>query len=137
MTPVRRSATPDLPPGPGAETGSAALLLVVGLGVVLALGALLAVLAGVAVAHHRAAAAADLAALAAADRALGGLATSPGDGACALAGRVARAHGATLTRCGVDTHGSTLVVTVTVALPLRGPAGRLGPVRATARARPG
>ncbi|GAA4993390.1 Rv3654c family TadE-like protein [Streptomyces siamensis] len=73
------------------------------------------------VVRHRAAGAADLAALAAADHWMDG-----GTGACALADRVARAQGARLVRCGVEGEVSD----VTAA------SGR-GPFAAEVRARAG
>ena len=79
------------------------------------------------VARHRAASAADLAALAAADRAREGSAV-----ACRAAQAIAVAHDARLTRCDLD--GEIADVTAAVPLPtgLRG----LGPATARARAGP-
>jgi secretion/DNA translocation related TadE-like protein len=96
-----------------------ALLLAV-LGGVLALGQTL-------IARHRAASAADLAALAAADRALEGSAA-----ACAAAAAIAAEHAAAITRCRLD--GEIVEVTAAVVLPsaLRA----LGPAMARARAGP-
>ncbi|GAA4782164.1 hypothetical protein GCM10023329_34910 [Streptomyces sanyensis] len=74
-----------------------------------------------AVARHRAAAAADLAALAAADHALGGPLA-----ACGRARAVARAHRAELARCAVS--GELADVTAAV---------RLGPYTLRSRARAG
>ncbi|MFE5796639.1 Rv3654c family TadE-like protein [Streptomyces sp. NPDC056503] len=85
-------------------TAFAACALCVVFGAVLALGQAVA-------ARHRAGGAADLAALAAADRALRGEAE-----ACAVAGRVAAAQGAELVRCGVT--GAEAEVTARV---VRGP----------------
>ncbi|WP_189889573.1 Rv3654c family TadE-like protein [Streptomyces xantholiticus] len=73
------------------------------------------------VARHRAGAAADLAALAAADQALSGAA-----GACATADRVARAQGAEVVRCAVT--GEVADVTALA---------RFGPYAPTVRARAG
>nr|WP_257004877.1 Rv3654c family TadE-like protein [Streptomyces sp. Tue6028] len=73
------------------------------------------------VVRHRAAGAADLAALAAADHWMDG-----GTGACALAERVARAQGARLVRCGVEGEVSDVTAT----------SGR-GPFAAEVRARAG
>ncbi len=84
-------------------------------------------LAGAVVTRHRAEAAADLAALAAADRAIYGPSA-----ACARASLIAGAHGAALQRCGVI--GS--VADVTVTLPVQGPFRQLPPVSARARAGP-
>lgn len=75
-----------------------------------------------AVGAQRASAAADAAALAAADALLGVAAGEP----CALADRIARVNGATLAAC--ETAGA--VVTVTVAVPVAG-------FGVTARARAG
>ncbi len=85
-------------------TAFAACALCVVFGAVLALGQAVAV-------RHRAGGAADLAALAAADRALWGEQV-----ACAAAVRVAAAHGAELVRCGVA--GGEAEVTARV---VRGP----------------
>lgn len=109
------------------DRGSASLL-VLSLAGVLALVAMLAVGVGaVAVARHRAAAAADLAALAGADRSLQG--AGP---ACAAATRAARRVAAALTACRLD--GDVVEVVATVRPP--GPLGALGSARAVARAGP-
>ncbi len=76
------------------------------------------VVASVRVDRHRAAAAADLAALAGAEQAASGA-----DRACAVARRTAHANQARLVDCTV----SGLTVTVTVAVP-----GRIGPAQLTA-----
>ena len=117
---------PDRRRRPGRrERGSATVLA---LGLCLALGLLTvaggALLSAV-VASHRARAAADLSALAAAQRWLDG---APADLTCAEARRVAGANGATVRDC-VPVADS---VTVTVMVP----AGRLGPALARARAGP-
>jgi secretion/DNA translocation related TadE-like protein len=109
------------------DRGSASLL-VLSLAGVLALVAMLAVAAGsVAVARHRAASAADLAALAGADRSLQG----PGP-VCAAATRAAERVAAELTACRLA--GDVVEVVVTVRPP--GPLGALGSARAVARAGP-
>jgi secretion/DNA translocation related TadE-like protein len=114
---VRRSWT---------DTGSGTVL-VLALAAVLALvGTLLAGVAAVAVARHRAASAADLAALAAADRALAGRVP-----ACAAARRAAAAVAAGLLSCRLDRD----VADVVVVLRPPGPLGGLG--QATSRARAG
>ncbi|MEU4268152.1 Rv3654c family TadE-like protein [Streptomyces sp. NPDC026092] len=95
-------------------TAFAACVLCVVFGAVLALGQAVA-------ARHRAGGAADLAALAAADRALWGEET-----ACAAADRVAAAQGAAVVRCSV--RGDLADVTATV---------RLGPYAPEVRARAG
>ena len=79
--------------------------------------------AGLATAKHRATAAADLAALAAA--------STPGDG-CSVAAGTARRNGVRLTSCRRD--GSD--VTVTVSLVGRGPFGLRPTITAMARAGP-
>ncbi|MFG2773789.1 Rv3654c family TadE-like protein [Streptomyces sp. NPDC048350] len=95
-------------------TAFAACVLCVVFGAVLALGQAVA-------ARHRAGGAADLAALAAADRALWGE-----EAACAAAARVAGAQGASLVRCSV--RGDVADVTAAV---------RLGPYAPAVRARAG
>jgi secretion/DNA translocation related TadE-like protein len=112
---------------PVGERGSATVW-VVALSAVLALVGASAVLVGAAVvARHRATPGADLAALAAAARAVLGDAD-----ACAAAREVAAANSAELTRC---TVGAGAVAEVTVSVPLR--LGRLGVHTATATARAG
>jgi secretion/DNA translocation related TadE-like protein len=109
------------------ERGSASVW-VVALATVLGVVGAAVVLVGVAtVARHRATAAADLAALAAAQRAVTG---DPDP--CGTARRLAAANTAALTGCRADADG---VVEVTVAVPVR--LGRLGLHEATARARAG
>lgn len=109
------------------ERGSAAVWVLALSGVVAALG-LAVVLSGAAVvARHRAGAAADLAALAAAGRAVVGHLD-----ACVVAAEVAAGNSARLTDCTVDRNA---VVTVTVSVPLR--LGPLGVRTASARARAG
>lgn len=124
---------PSHAPGPAAagspagDDGAAAVL-------VLALAGLLVLLASVAVAvgaagvaRHRVAAAADLAALAAAGRAVDGTAA-----ACSRAERVATAQRARLTSCRLV--GDVADVTAQVRPP--GPLGELGIATARARAGP-
>ncbi|MGY1635690.1 Rv3654c family TadE-like protein [Geodermatophilus sp. SYSU D00742] len=109
------------------ERGSATVWVVALAGVLAAIG-VAAVLVGVAVVgRHRASAAADLAALAAAEQAVRGRAD-----VCGVAARVAEANGARLTGCGVD---GAAVVEVAVVVPVR--LGRLGMREAAARARAG
>lgn len=109
------------------ERGSATVWVVALSGVLAAIG-VAAVLVGVAViGRHRAAAAADLAALAAAERAVRG-----DPAACAVAEQVAGANGARLAAC---TVGGGAVVEVAVAVPVR--LGPLGVLDAGARARAG
>ena len=112
---------------PTAERGSATVWMVALAGVLAMLGTA-AVLGGAAVvARHRATAAADLAALAAA----GGAVTGSPD-PCALAADVAAANGADLTGCGVSA-GAVVEIEVSVPVRLAG----LGVHRAQARARAG
>ncbi len=113
---------------PSGEAGVAAPL-VLALASVLALaGLVLASLAAVAVARQRAASAADLSAIAAAQSALDG--EGP---ACARAGALARRVDATLLSCRLA--GDVAVVVAAVRPP--GPLGRLGTATAQARAGPG
>ena len=117
----------SLPSRVSGERGSATVWVVALAGVLAVIG-VAAVLVGTAVVgRHRATTAADLAALAAAERAVRGDA-----GACAVAGEVAAANGAGLTAC---TVGDGAVVEVAVAVPVR--LGPLGVSRAGARARAG
>lgn len=103
-------------------------VLAVGIVAVLSSALLVSAALGAAVlARHRAAAAADLAALAAADRSVGRTDGLP----CAAAARVAAVNDAVLTGCRVAADGS-VSVQVTVALPP--PWRRLGTTRAQARA---
>lgn len=106
-----------------AEEGSAAVIAVgVVVGTILVTASVLAGCAGV-VGHQRAVAAADAAALAAADVASGLL---PGD-ACAEASRIARAGRAELTRCSVQKGIATVEVTVVVGPFLLPAKSRAGP----------
>jgi len=111
------------------EVGSASLYVVALAGVVWLAGLCAVTVAQALTARHQAAAAADLAALAAAEHVLDGPV-----GACAHARDVAGANGAALVRCTVQGE----LADVAVALPLRafGPLRGLLPVRARARAGP-
>lgn len=80
---------------------------------------------------HRAAKAADLAALAAADVARGLASGVP----CDVAGEVARANGAVLEHCDVVTPDLT-TVDVRVSIALTGPLTSLGPAMGVSRAGP-
>ncbi|MCG6499158.1 Rv3654c family TadE-like protein [Kitasatospora sp. A2-31] len=117
--------------GRGPDAGSATVWLVAF--AVLGCAAFTATLAvGVVVgARHRAEAAADLAALAAADRLL----LDP-DGGCARAVGVAAAQRATVVSCAVDREADA--VEVVAEVPVAGVPGRLpvGPARARSRAGP-
>ena len=126
MTGARRSA--DRPGAGGPEDGAGTVLA---LGLVLVLATLVigcAAVGAAVAARHRAATAADLSALAAADRSLGRAGGAP----CAAAGSVAGANGADLTACAVEDDGS---VSVAVSVGLPRPWHGLG--TATARARAG
>lgn len=110
----------------GGERGSATVLVVMGIGVVLlCLTGALALLSAVQ-ASHRARAAADLAALAGARMLMGGEVGSP----CDVAAEVAARNGGSLMECSVSGDD----VTVSVAIRARWPG--LGPARAKARAGP-
>lgn len=114
----------------GSERGSATLV-VLALSVALAAaGGLAATLGAVAVARHRAAAAADLAALAAADRALEGPAA-----ACAAAERATRGVGAELTTCTLSGDGGDIADVVASVRP-PGALGSWGVARSHSRAGP-
>jgi len=109
------------------ESGSGTVLVLTVIALLLAvLGAALA-LGQTLVARHRAASAADLAALAAADRALEGSVA-----ACDAASAVASAHEAQLIGCRLD--GDIVEIVAAVALPTA--LTRFGPVTAQARAGP-
>lgn len=97
------------------------------LGVVLALLVAALILTTAAVTSHRARAAADLAALAAAGRA-----TATAGDVCGEARRVARLHGATVRECQAD----GVDVEIEVAIRPPGAAARFGEARARARAGP-
>ncbi|HWH29220.1 MAG TPA: Rv3654c family TadE-like protein [Mycobacteriales bacterium] len=109
------------------DAGSATVLVLGLTLVVLLAGIVAAGLGAVAVARHRAASAADLAALAVAARASHGQVT-----ACAAGGRVAARAGAALTSCRLE--GWEAVVVAAVRPP--GPVGALGVARVPARAGP-
>jgi secretion/DNA translocation related TadE-like protein len=112
---------------PSGDRGSATIW-VIALSAVLAVVGAAVVLVGVAAAaRHRAATAADLAALAGAGRAARG---EPD--ACGLAAEVATANAAALVSCAVE-EGA--IVEVRVSIPVR--LGRLGVWAASARARAG
>ena len=111
--------------GSGGDSGSASVL-VLSLAVVLVLvGAVLIAVGGAVVARHRAQSAADLGALAAAQRALDGT-----DGACTAARGVVEAVGARLDACALQ--GTDAVVVAVI--DLRGRLAPLGPARGSARA---
>ncbi len=112
---------------PAGDRGAAAVLVLALAGLLALLGATTAAVAAVAVARQRAAAVADLAALAGAQHALEGQAV-----ACGWAHRVAAEGAATLRSCRLD--GDVVQVVSLVRPP--GPLGRLGSATAQARAGP-
>jgi secretion/DNA translocation related TadE-like protein len=93
----------------GPDRGSASLLVLVHLGVLLLLACALATVGALVVAHRQAQAAADLAALA------GARAVLRGDAGCPAAARIAEANGGTLGGC--RSSGAEVVVDVTVPAP--------------------
>jgi len=98
--------------GANADSGSGSILAVAIMAAMLGIVSLLVPLYGVLFAKQGAAGAADAAALAAADVAVGIVAGQP----CAAAASLATANGATLERCEVD----GVIVTVTVTVPAFG-----------------
>lgn len=111
------------------DAGAASILVLAVLMVALVLAGGVGGLSGVVLARHRAAAAADLAALAGADVLAG---RAPGD-ACAAADEVAGANGARLGSCAPE--GADLLVSALVVPP--GPLAALGSATGRARAGPG
>jgi secretion/DNA translocation related TadE-like protein len=109
------------------ERGSATLLVVAMAGVLVLLGAALAVVAAMVVDHRTAQAAADLAALA------GARGAGAGGDACAAAARVAAADGARLTGCVVTGRD----VEVQVEVPGPHWLGQIADLGARSRAGPG
>lgn len=109
------------------DRGSAGILVLALAFVVALVGALAASVGAVAVARHRAASAADLAALAAADRVLQGPSV-----ACAAAGVAARAVSARLDSCRLEGDVADVVVAVRPA----GAVGSWGVARSHSRAGP-
>ena len=112
------------------ERGAATLLAVAMAGVLLMVGAALAVVGALVVDHRRAQAAADLAALA------GAGAAARGQPACAAARAVAGLNGAELLECSID--GPPEGATVTVRVEVSGPhwLGQQADLQAGARAGP-
>jgi len=94
---------------PRAEAGAATLLAVAMAGVLMMLGAALAVVGAMVLAHRQAQASADLAALA------GAAAAARGGDACQAARDVARLNDGTVIACAVD--GGTVTVDVRVPGP--------------------
>lgn len=118
---------PGRRPLPTGEAGVAAVLMLALASVLVLVGSLFGGVAAVAVARQRAAATADLAALAAADEVLSGPAA-----ACARAERVAAYNASLLRSCVLI--GEQVLVVAEVRPP--GPLGWLGAASASARAGP-
>ncbi|WP_314658742.1 Rv3654c family TadE-like protein [uncultured Rothia sp.] len=110
------------------EEGSGTVLALTIIAALLVVTVVIAGLIGVVSANRRASAAADLSALAAADAYRG---LTEGD-PCAVAAVLAERHGAHLESCTFPDRAET--VEVTVAVPVAGPMGLLGPARVRARA---
>ena len=111
---------------PRGQAGAATLLAVAMAGVLMMLGAALAVVGAMVVAHRQAQASADLAALA------GATAAATGADPCQAAGDVAHLNGGTVVACAVD--GGT--VTVEVRVPGPHWLGQLSDLDARSRAGP-
>ena len=124
MCPALKTASENQRP----EEGSGTVLALTIIAVLLVLTVVIAGLIGVVSANRRASAAADLSALAAADAYRG---LTEGD-PCAVAADLAERHGAHLESCTFPDRPET--VEVTVAVPVAGPMGMLGPARVRARA---
>ena len=110
------------------EEGSGTVLALTIIAALLVVTVVIAGLIGVVSANRRASAVADLSALAAADAYRG---LTEGD-PCAVAADLAERHGAHLESCTFPDRPET--VEVTVAVPVAGPMGALGPARVRARA---
>ncbi|MBS5101534.1 MAG: flp pilus-assembly TadE/G-like family protein [Rothia mucilaginosa] len=110
------------------EEGSGTVLALTIIAALLVVTVVIAGLIGAVSANRRASAAADLSALAAADAYRG---LTEGD-PCAVAADLAARHGAHLESCTFPDRPET--VEVTVAVPVAGPMGILGPARVRARA---
>ena len=95
------------------ERGSASVLMAAIMSVVVLLGAAAMVIAGYLVGHHRARAAADLAALS------GAVAYARGENACHQARRIAPQNGATVASCTRVGDEVDFVVTVRTAVAVR------------------
>ncbi|WP_237189458.1 Rv3654c family TadE-like protein [Rothia nasimurium] len=119
------------PPADDCDRGSTTVTSVGTVCSLLVLGLTCIGLVGVVDANHRAATAADLAALAAADAARG---LTPGQ-PCDLAAEVSQANGAELAGCGRPAQ-STGTVDVRVTVPIPGPFSFLGPAQGKSRAGP-
>ena len=125
---VNKSAVLVCPAEECSEEGSGTVLALAIIAALLVLTVVIAGLIGVVSANRRASAAADLSALAAADAYRG---LTEGD-PCAVAANLAERHGAHLESCTFPNRPET--VEVTVAVPVAGPMGVLGPARVRARA---
>lgn len=110
------------------EEGSGTVLALTIIAALLVVTVVIAGLIGAVSANRRASAAADLSALAAADAYRG---LTEGD-PCAVAADLVERHGAHLESCTFPDRPET--VEVTVAVPVAGPMGMLGPARVRARA---
>lgn len=124
MGPTPKTASENQYP----EAGSGTVLALTIIAALLVVTVVIAGLIGVVSANRRASAAADLSALAAADAYRG---LTEGD-PCAVATELAERHGAHLESCTFPDRPET--VEVTVAVPVAGPMGVLGPARVRARA---
>ena len=124
MGPTPKTASENQRP----EEGSGTVLALTIIAALLVVTVVIAGLIGVVSANRRASAAADLSALAAADAYRG---LTEGD-PCAVAADLAERHGAHLESCTFPDRPET--VEVTVAVPVAGPMGALGPARVRARA---
>lgn len=113
------------------ERGSGTVSAIGVIAALLVLGIACAGLAGLIAANHRAATAADLAALAAADAARGLTTGEP----CALAQIVAEHNGADLVAC-AQPAGRPGTVDVRTSVPFTGPFAFLGPAEGISRAGP-
>lgn len=125
---VNKNAVLVCPAEEQPEEGSGAVLALAIIAALLVLTVVIAGLIGVVSANRRASAAADLSALAAADAYRG---LTEGD-PCTVAAELAERHGAHLESCAFPDRPET--VEVTVAVPVAGPLGVLGPARVRARA---
>jgi secretion/DNA translocation related TadE-like protein len=95
------------------EQGSASVLMIGLMGIIVALSSAALMIAGYATGYHRARAAADLSALS------GAAAFQHGDDACAQARQTARQNGAQVDRCDVVGDAIDFVVTVRVSVAAR------------------
>lgn len=114
------------------DTGSAAVLVVVLAGALLVLTLAGSVLGGLLVGQRRAAAAADLAALAGAEALGPGAETVGSSAACDTASRVGEANGARLEAC----HVEGAEIRVQLVVEVESPVGAAWEVRGRARAGP-